>query len=90
MIQGNVACPRLQDSRESGSRKGERDPRGDLGETGKWSLKALSLIPHSGILAPDIRYDWSIVTVYFTKFGDNDLASRAQNQKKHGERVKLP
>ena len=80
MIQCNVACSRLQDRRESGSTKGERDPRGDWGETGKWSLKALSSIPHSGIPAPDIPYDWSIVTVYFTYFVHNDLASRAQNQ----------
>ena len=80
MIQCNVACPTLQDSRESGSRKGERDPRGNWGETRKWSLKALSLIPHSGIPAPDIRYDWSIVTVHFTNSVHNDLASRAQNQ----------
>ena len=80
MIQCNVACPRLQDSRESGSRKGERDSCGDWGETGMWSLKALSFIPHSGIPAPDIPYDWSNVTVYFTNFVHNDLASRTQNQ----------
>ena len=80
IIQCNVACPGLQDSRESGSRKVERDRNGDWGETGKWSLKALSLIPHSGVPTPDIHYDWSIVTVYFTNFVHNDLASRAQIQ----------
>ena len=55
-----VACSRLRDSDEkSFSKKEMRKTHGDWGETGRRSLYASC----SGISAPDIPSDWSIVSV---------------------------
>ena len=54
------ASSRLQDSRESGSRKVARKLLGSRAETRKWSLHALFSVPHNGIPAPGIPCDWSM------------------------------
>ena len=69
------------------TRKVARKPRWSWGEMGRGSLYALFSKLHSGIPAPGIPYDWSILTVNVNHVGR--LASRTQERtKKYGEPVK--
>ena len=69
------------------TRKVARKPRWSWGEMGRGSLYALFSKLHSGIPAPGIPYDWSILTVNVNHVGR--LASRTQKRtKKYGEPVK--
>ena len=62
------------------TRKVARKPRWSWGEMGRGSLYALFSMLHSGIPAPGIPYDWSILTVNVNHVGR--LASRTQKRTK--------